>query len=151
MSKRYTIHHLKINHVHNQVCLGFTSKKPISQHTIVDLSSRQWNRYKSNSILVEDIIIDNTDKRNPLVSYNKITYGRNVIIKMKKITSLGEMLHYKEPSIGNIKGGFVFVTTKKKDILTLNKDTLIVDGSNQIFLIISVTQTKHTIHLELWF
>ena len=66
-----------------------------------------------------------------MVKYNKITYGRNVIVKKKKITSLGKLLHYKEPTIGNMKGGFLFVTAIKKDILTLYKDVLIIDGSSQ--------------------
>ena len=46
---------------------------------------------------------------------------------------MGKFQHYKEPSIGNIKGGFVFITARKQDILMLNKDVLIVDCSNQEF------------------
>ena len=102
-----------MNHLHNQVCLGFESKKPRHQHTIDELSCRQWNRFKTNSILVEDIILDNKDKRHPLVSYNESTYGINVVPKRKKITSLGKTLHYKEPTIGNIKGGFLFIAGEK--------------------------------------
>ena len=66
VTNRFKINELNLNHIHNQVCYGFTSKKPVYQHTIVELSSRQWNRYQSNSILVEDIIIDKSDKKKPL-------------------------------------------------------------------------------------
>ena len=75
------------------------------QHTIAELSSKQWKRYESNSILVEDAVIDTSNKRNHLVSYKKITYGINLITKRKKIFTLGKFQHYKEPTIGNIKGG----------------------------------------------
>ena len=101
------------------------------QHTLVELSAKQWIRYQSNSILVEDIVLDKTNKRNPLVSYQKITYGGNIITRRKKFISDGKMLHYKEPTIGNIKGNFLFITAKKEDILCLSKETLIVDGSTQ--------------------
>ena len=92
---------------------------------------RQWNRFKSNSIMVEDSIIHMSDKRVPLVSYDKITYGVNINMKRKKITSLSKTLHCKEPNIGNIKVGYIFITANKKDILSIDVNTLIVDGSSQ--------------------
>ena len=65
LSKRYKINDLNHNHIHNQVCDGFISIKPVYQHTIIELSIKQWNRYESNSILVEDIMIDKSDKKFP--------------------------------------------------------------------------------------
>ena len=102
---------LNLNLIHNQVSLGFTSPTARYKDTIVELSMRQWNRFRSNSIMVEDSIIHMSDNIVPLVSYDKITYGVNINMKREKITSLGKMLHCKEPNIGNIKGGFIHIPT----------------------------------------
>ena len=65
-----------------------------------------------------------------MVFYNKTTYGINVHKpKRRQCQSLGGKLHYKQPSIANIEGGFFLITSRKQDVLSLYKDTLIVDGS----------------------
>ena len=114
------------------ICKGLESPLPIYKQSVVELSTTQWDRFNSNSILVEDIVMYTSVDNQPLVSYNKITYGKNIKKpKRRQCMSLGKQLHYKQPAIANMDGGYFFITTQKKDILQLNKDVLIVDGSSQ--------------------
>ena len=100
------------------ICKGFESTIPVYKHTVVELSTTQWDRFKSNSILVEEIVLDTSVKNQPLVFYNKITYGKNVKnTKRQQCTSLGKKLHYKQPAIANMGGGYFIITGQKKDIL----------------------------------
>ena len=54
------------------------------QRTIVELSSKQWKRYQSNSIFAEDAVIDTSNKRNPLVSYKKSHMALTLFLKGKR-------------------------------------------------------------------
>ena len=88
---------LNLNLIHNQVFLGFNSDTVQYKHTIVELSMRQWNRFKSNSILVENYAIDMSDNRVPLVSYDKITYDVNIDMKRKNSNPLEKLFTTSSP------------------------------------------------------
>ena len=90
-------------------CQGYQSSSSKYKHYIVELSTTQWNRWKANSILVEDIVVDSSTNNQSLIFYNKVSYGNNIRKpKRRQCKSLGKQLHYKEPAIANIDGGFFF-------------------------------------------
>ena len=65
-----------------------TSKEPPT--ILIELSLRQWQRLKPNSVHLSDVSIVNSDKKNVLhnkVYYNSIEYGSNIQLQENNFKS----------------------------------------------------------------
>ena len=110
---------------------NLASKKARSPHTLIELSTKQWERLGKNSIVVKGLITNCSVKKNPTLSYSSVTYGANIILKRKCCESNGKSLHWKRPQLKNIKGGYILIVGDKLELMETNDDLIVVDGSSQ--------------------
>ena len=129
--KRKTISNYNTNVIHNNVLRDLENKEKGTPHTVIELSGRQWTRISNNSIVCEGLSDEITDKKHPVVSYDKVTIGSNISTIRRKFISNKKRLQCKIPLLSRIKGSFLAIVGKKDDILATNNKVLVVDGSSQ--------------------
>ena len=100
-------------------------------HTLIELSTIQWERYKNNCSIVKNTIVDKSMKRCPIVTYNEVIHGRHTKVKGGKITSQGKALHSKNVLFHHLPSSFMMVATKKDELVNSNKESITIDGSRQ--------------------
>lgn len=113
------------------------SKEKVSApHTLMELSIKQIKRCKGNSISLKGLY--ETEKSTDMKScsmYKKATYGdallHNKHVKKNICKSNGITMRWKSPMLRNIKGGFFIIVADKEEVLNINSDVIILDGSGQ--------------------
>ena len=118
------------NLVHNSVIMKLDNKKLRSQHTLIELSEKQWTRFSKNYIYLKGLYEDGngSDKH---ILYREVAYGQNITFKKRACKLHGVVLRWKAPLLANIQGNFLDVVTDKPDIIANSPDTLTLDGSSQ--------------------
>ena len=69
--------------------------------------------------------------RDRCIFYQNVTYGKHFKRKTHKCKSHGKIIHWKQPLIDNMKGGYFLIIAKKEGLTSYDKKLLIVDGSSQ--------------------
>ena len=106
-------------------------KEKGSPHTVIELSCRQWIRMSNNAIVCEGLSDDITDKKHPVVSYEKVIFGSNISTIRRQFLSNNKRIQCKIPLLSRIKGSFLAIVGKKDELLATNNKVLVVDGSSQ--------------------
>ena len=101
-------------------------------HSLVELSSKQWKRIKSNSIFLNDMVVNNTNNKIRSVTYKDITVGNE--IKLRKKSGISNGIHYqwKSPMLGNVSNSVVAIVSSKKELMSSNSGIIITDSSRVV-------------------
>ena len=113
------------NLTHNNVVCNLADTKFPCLHTLMELSIKQWRRYSPNSIYVSGINYTNNN-----VLHSTTSFGRIILLKRRTVISNGVQLHYREPLLRNIDGGYIFIVGNKEELISSDKSIIILNGSN---------------------
>ena len=91
----------------------FTASCKETPHCLLQFSLTEWARIKDNSIIVEGLF--GTD----LKSYDNVILGKNVTAPLKKSTSHGSTIHWKELNLHNVKQQYAVIVSTVKTVQTL--------------------------------
>ena len=95
-----------------------------SPHCLLHLTKTEWRRCKENSIYVSGLF------KSHITSYDNVVLGNNVVAPLKKSTSHGRTVVWKELNLSETKGGYVIITTSTNDLTELitKKSIILIDG-----------------------
>ena len=83
----------------------YYANKGKSPHCMMELSAKEWVRYKDNSIVVGGLGVCNTSG-NTEVLYSNVEYGKNVKYIKRRSISNGKPIHWNEINLSEMKGSF---------------------------------------------
>ena len=97
-----------------------------SPHCLLHLTTSEWRRCKANSIYVSGLF------KSHITSFDNVVMGCNVVAPLKKSTSHGMSVVWKELNLSETKGGYVIITTSTNDLSDLieNHNLILIDGMN---------------------
>ena len=70
-------------------------------HCLMEISSREWIRFKENSVHLTSSYTDNKK-----IFYKDVTWGKNCVTQKRKLVSNGEALWVKEVNLSRMKHNF---------------------------------------------
>ena len=146
--KRHS-HMSTINHKRKKLSSEFSNLfnniKSETPTTLIELSTNEWKRLQHNSIQIEDIFVssdENNGRRYDKIYYKNISFGKyiqsdsanniseyNFNLPKKK----GGNQSIKKINISNIKNRMILITSKKRDIQSVNSETIFISTSNTSF------------------
>ena len=108
----------------------YYANKGKSPHCMMELSAKEWVRYKDNSIVVGGLGVCNTSG-NTEVLYSNVEYGKNVKYIKRRSISNGKPIHWNEINLSEMKGSFFMITTKKEECSKHFTNNVVFDTSNR--------------------
>ena len=95
-----------------------------SPHCLLHLTTTEWKRYKENSINVSGLF------KSHITSFDNVVIGNNVVAPLKRSTSHGMSVFWKEINLSETKGGYVLITTSTNDLSDLidKQSIFLIDG-----------------------
>ena len=99
-----------------------------SGHTLIELSTNQWKRYRNNSIIVRGIKEEKQSKNNIHLKYSNVVFGNKLHLKSRSGKCKGTTMRWKSPILQNISGGYCMIVGDKKEILLHYPNLIIMDG-----------------------
>ena len=93
--------------------------------TLIELTLRDYNRLKGNSIQVKHI--EKTEDGNGIV-YRNINYGKDIAIKKRSI-GMGANTKFRYIDLMKTKGNFIVITADKKDCILYNQNSYILPSN----------------------
>ena len=85
-------------------------------HCLMELSNREWERYKDSSIHVSGRVEDKSNKCIHIY-YEDIIIGKNVSIMKRRSMCNGKNIWWEEVNLPVMKHGYFFITTPKAELL----------------------------------
>ena len=127
---RFKTKQSNLNHIQHKVVNQLNNAKLKSQHTLIELSVKQWMRFSKNSIYLKGMYENGTGNEKRIL-YREVSIGQNLKFKKRSHKSHGSVLRWKTPLLANIQGRFMVVVIDKSEIIAHSPNILIIDGSSQ--------------------
>ena len=83
----------------------------------MELSQREWKRYKESSVFVIGKIETVQDDCSHVL-YNKVVYGNNVQLTKRRSTSNDKTIWWEEINLPRIKLSYFLITTPKNELIS---------------------------------
>ena len=98
----------------------------VTPHCLWHLSSIEWKHMKNFAIHATDLFLGE------ITTFSHVTLGANVVAPLKKTTSHGNTIIWKELNLSVMTGGFVYITTTTRDIQSMvdANSVILIDSTN---------------------
>ena len=100
-------------------------------HTLIELTHKQWYRMNTHAIILSDLVVDKSIKKQETTSFNNVLYSDDIkkYLKRCKCTSNGKTLHWKRPHLNNL--GYIIIVTHKDELEKMTSELTVISGGNK--------------------
>ena len=97
-------------------------------HCLWHISAKEWKAMKPYSFHVTGLLAGE------VTAYNNVTLGSNIIAPMKRSTSHGNTIQYRELNLAVMSGGYEYITTAGEDLQLIldSKSVILINTTNQM-------------------
>ena len=99
--------------------------------------------YAPNTILLNEMTVDASNKRHSRIMYSTIIYGNTIVLMKRRGISNDRTIYWNEVHLSNIKGSYFLITTRKDELVKMNGELSVVDTRVQELDRYSTNQNKH--------
>ena len=123
--RRANLNSTKLSDIDTIISPHYEYSNTNSPHCLMELSDREWQRYKKSSILVSNRVISK-DVGCDHIMYENVEYGSEVKSMKKRSISKGKSIWWEEINLTEMKSGILLITTMKKECIN-DQSIIIVD------------------------